>query len=246
MKTILLSTLFSLFVCATQACSCFYISDYFCPSASWVNSNSSTALHIVQVKVLRHYGYYMDVEIADNLQNTIPENEITILGQDGLNCNEYLNPFTEGDFFILAIYPSNWEEGVYDLSGCGRFWLPVNEGKVQGNINENVQEQNYAVFKQGLAQCAGITPAEEPGLASLLLYPNPTSGELFLDGLNPAARLKYTIYSYSGQRLRSGLVEGGSSPSLSLSGLPSGLYLIRIQAGDGQVVLSRRILLERE
>ena len=141
MKTILLSTLFSLFVCATHACSCFYISDYFCP---------------------------------------------------------------------------------------------------------NVQEQDYAVFKQGLAQCAGITPAEEPGLASLLLYPNPTSGELFLDGLNPAARLEYAIYSYSGQRLRSGLVEGGSSPSLSLSGLPSGLYLIRIQAGDGQVVLSRRILLERE
>ena len=242
MKAILFSSLFSLFISAAQACSCFYISDYFCPTASWFNSNASgNTLYIAQVKVVSTYSYYMDVQVVDNLQHILPENEITILGQDGLNCNEWLGPFEEGKTFILAIYESNWQEGLYDLNGCGRFWLPVVEDQVQGNISENTLQQSYEDFRQSLAQCAGINPTAEPGLAALHIFPNPTSGEVYLKGLAAGAPINYTLYSLAGPVVQAGTVHGGSSPSLSLAGLPKGLYLLRLQVDEA--VLARRIVL---
>ncbi|MCB0564302.1 MAG: T9SS type A sorting domain-containing protein [Phaeodactylibacter sp.] len=242
MKTILLSSLFSLFISIAQACSCFYISDYFCPTASWFSSNSSgNTLYIAQVKVISIYGYYMDVQVLDNLHNTLPVNEATILGQDGLNCNEWLGPFEEGKTFILAIYESNWQEGLYDLNGCGRFWLPVVEDQVQGNISENTQQQSYEDFKQSLAQCAGINPTAEPGLAAVQIFPNPTSGEVYLKGLAAGAPLGYTLYSLTGAVVQAGEFNSGPSPSLSLAGLPKGLYLLRLQVDEA--VLARRIVL---
>lgn len=244
MKTFLLSTLFAFLAYSGEACSCIYISDYFCPSASWINSNGGGPVqYIAQVKVTSRYSYYMDVEVVDNLQNNLP-GSLTILGQDGLNCNEYLNPFEEGKTYIVMINESHWEEDVYDLSGCGKFWLPVNDGKVQGNIAEGVQEQSYEEFRQELARCAGITSAEEPKLPSLLLYPNPTSGEMFFEGIEAGDVLNYTIYSYAGQLVKAGLIFGGSSPSLSLAGLPDGLYLLRLQSG--KAVITRRIVLRRD
>ena len=62
--------------------------------------------------------------------------------------------------FILAISESGWQAGVYDLSGCGLFWLPVIDGQVQGNIAEGVLGQSYESFKQELVQCAAITSTE--------------------------------------------------------------------------------------
>jgi len=245
MKTVLLSIFLACCLYTSHACSCFYISDYFCPTASWFNENApGTTFYIARVKVNRVEGFHMDVEVVENLQNTIPDNEITILGQDGLNCNEWLDPFSEGNFYIVAIYTSDWEQGLYDLNGCGRFWLPIVGDKVQGNISENIAEQDYTVFKQSIAQCAGLTPTEEPKPASLLLYPNPTSSELFIDGLPPEGNYDYTIYNYQGQLLRTGQVQGAPPPSLSLAGLPAGLYLLRLQAG--KAVLTRRVVLVQE
>ncbi|MCO6489975.1 MAG: T9SS type A sorting domain-containing protein [Phaeodactylibacter sp.] len=247
MKTFLLTSLFCFFVYAGQACSCIYISDYFCPTASWFNDNAQgTTLYIAQVRVTSIYGYHMDVEVVDNLQNTIPDSEVTILGQDGLNCNEWLGPFSEGGFYILAVYKSDWEEGVYDLNGCGRFWLPVNGGQVEGNISEQTQEQSYAEFKHSVAQCAGLTPAEEPDPAALLLYPNPTSGALFIDGLAPGTSMAYTIYNSHGQLLRAGQVDARVLAGLSLSGLPDGIYLLRLLSPAGKAVLTRRIVLGQD
>lgn len=247
MKTVFFTSLFCFFVYAGQACSCIYISDYFCPTASWFNDNAQGAtLYIAQVRVTSIYGYHMDVEVVDNLQNTLPDNEITILGQDGLNCNEWLVPFSEGGFYILAVYKSGWEEGTYDLNGCGRFWLPVNGGQVEGNISEQLLEQSYAEFKQQVAQCAGLTPAEEPDPASLLLYPNPTSGALFIDGLATGESMAYTIYNCHGQLLRAGQVTPNSFPNLSLAGLPEGVYLLRLHSPAGKAVLARRVVLRRD
>lgn len=245
MKTALLSTLFAFFFYTGQACSCFYISDYFCPSASWFNSNvTSSTLYILQAKVVSIYGYHMDVQVVENLQHTLPETDITILGQDGLNCNEWLGHFEAGKTYILALSASFWEEGVYDLSGCGRFWLPVADGIVQGNINEGTPQQDYEAFKQSLAQCAGITPTESPELASIHLFPNPTAGMLFLNGLEPGAALGYGLYTLTGQMLRSGNIQGGPSPGLLLAGLPPGVYLLRLQAG--KAVLTRRVVLKQD
>lgn len=244
MKTILLSTLLAFGLYTSHACSCFYISDYFCPSATWSNENSFDTLYIARVKVTRIDGYYMDVKIEENLQHILPDNEITILGQDGLNCNLWLSPFSVGNSYILAIYESSWEQGLYDLSGCGRFWLPIIGDNVEGNISEDIQQQDYAAFRQSIAQCTGLTAAGDPQPASILLYPNPTAGDLFIDSLQPEQSLDYSLYNSRGQLLSTGRVNGGPSPSLSLAGLPAGVYLLRLQAG--KAVLTRRVVLVQE
>lgn len=236
--------LFSLFAYAGQACSCIAISDYFCPTVSWVNANGNPLnVYVAQVKVASVYGYYMDVQVVENLQNALPVPEITILGQDGLNCNEWIGHFEPGKSYVLAINESGWQEGVYDLSGCGLFWLPVIDGQVQGNIAEDIQEQSYEAFRQGFAQCAAITSTEEPGLAALRLFPNPTSGELYVGGLEAGTSVDYALYSLTGQILQAGKFHNGASPSLSLQGLPAGVYVLRLQAG--KAVLSRRVLVAR-
>ncbi len=234
--------LFAFFAYAAQACSCFYISEYFCPTVSWMNTNGgSNELYIAQVKVVSLYGYYMDVEVVEDLQNGLPES-LTILGQDGLNCNEWLSNFEAGNHYIVGINESYWEEEVYDLSGCGKFWLSVTGDKVQGNIAEGIQEQNYEVFRQSLAECAAISSAEEPGLPDIRVFPNPTSGELYLNGMEPEAAIDYAVYNLSGQILGQGKISAGSSPSLSLNGLPAALYVLRLQTG--KAILTKRVILQ--
>ncbi|MCB0547826.1 MAG: T9SS type A sorting domain-containing protein [Phaeodactylibacter sp.] len=247
MKTIFLSLLFALVLYSSQACSCIYISDYFCPTTSWYNANGgSNTFYIAQVKVVSRYGYYMDVQVVDNLQNTLPENELTILGQDGLNCNEWLNPFQEGAFYIVAIYKSNWEEGPYDLNGCGRFWLPVIDEKVQGNIAPDISQQSYEEFKQQLAGCAAILSTDGQVLNAVHAFPNPTTGDLHLSGLEPGTAPDYMLCNLAGQVLSSGTITNtnGMPPVLSLEGLSEGLYILRLQAGEA--VLTRRVLLKRK
>ncbi len=82
-----------------------------------------------------------------------------------------------------------------------------------------------------------------PGGATLVLYPNPVSERLFMRPIAAAGTGKAEIYTVAGRRVWSGdmpaLQEG-----LDISGLPGGLYLVRV-SGPGTQVETVRVLVER-
>ncbi|MDR9375346.1 MAG: T9SS type A sorting domain-containing protein, partial [Schleiferiaceae bacterium] len=76
-------------------------------------------------------------------------------------------------------------------------------------------------------QVTQIGLPEAAALASLQVYPNPTEDRLVLE--SPLAGGRYSLSSLAGQRLRQGRYRRGST-GLSLRGLPSGLYLLRLES----------------
>lgn len=69
----------------------------------------------------------------------------------------------------------------------------------------------------------------------LLLYPNPGRDDFRFAGWEDGMRFRLTVTDLQGRTVRSGTLDG---PNLSLSGLPSGLYLIRLE-DDGRAHVFR-------
>ncbi|PHI19360.1 hypothetical protein CEQ90_13465 [Lewinellaceae bacterium SD302] len=78
------------------------------------------------------------------------------------------------------------------------------------------------------------TSTQEFAPAELLtVYPNPTSGQIQIDGLSPTDAAPYELRDLAGRLLRSGrLLE----PRLELGDLPFGTYLLRIETREGSYV----------
>ena len=73
----------------------------------------------------------------------------------------------------------------------------------------------------------------------LRIFPNPASGAFAVDGLSPGARLE--LYAPDGRRLKQ-LAAGGETARISVSGLPGGLYVLKVWDGAGTTV--RRVIVK--
>ena len=74
---------------------------------------------------------------------------------------------------------------------------------------------------------------------SINLYPNPTSGMLYIQGNYD----QIDVLSISGRRMSIGTISDGERTEVNLYGLPSGMYLIRLQK-DSQII-NKKIILNR-
>jgi hypothetical protein len=81
--------------------------------------------------------------------------------------------------------------------------------------------------------------------AQFELYPNPTSGLLYLDlsGLQTAEKVTLEVYNLSGEKIRSREVSGSGTESLDLSTYATGTYTIRILTAD--MVLVKQVMLQQ-
>lgn len=70
---------------------------------------------------------------------------------------------------------------------------------------------------------------DESQTASIKLYPNPTSDNLHIEGLNNVRKL--TIYDVNGRQLKS-FVNSNSSMSLDISTFKTGLYFVEIKSNE--------------
>jgi len=73
----------------------------------------------------------------------------------------------------------------------------------------------------------------------LIIYPNPTTDFLSIQLLQPAKK-KYQIYNQAGKLILEKKVEGLHINRIDLSGIPSGMYTVKIDAGES--VHSRKII----
>lgn len=66
------------------------------------------------------------------------------------------------------------------------------------------------------------------------IYPNPTNGNITLvqKGDNPSDQVKVEIYNMNGKAVISGLITGEKSREFSTSSLTSGVYFVKVVAGD--------------
>ncbi len=78
-------------------------------------------------------------------------------------------------------------------------------------------------------------------LAPLQLVPNPVRDYALVSGL-PPGRSQLLLYNASGQRVWQTTAEG--SARLILSGLPAGLYLLKVVAADGALSSTTRVVKE--
>lgn len=91
--------------------------------------------------------------------------------------------------------------------------------------------QNYCYLSLGIIN--GITP--EKAVSKLKVYPNPVSGELFIQQVS-TVNVGYTIelVSMKGKLLRTECVEAGNNPYLlNVSSLKKGIYFLRMNSGSG-------------
>jgi hypothetical protein len=235
------------------ACSCFYLSDYFCVTLSEGSVFGGTP-HITFGRVLNKYvagpnqAPLMDIEIVEWLKTEDPSPDtISVLGQDGLNCNESLSYFAVGDTVILALgyYGDGWHpidispHRIYNLSGCGRYFLHYTDGYVTGPIRPGVSDEPFADFKSGLETCILLTDTEEIPEEDVLvsLYPNPANDQLNLKiGSRIGAPDRLYFLNAYGQTisLKATRSEDGLITGVDVSALSPGLYFVVLEYGNSR------------
>lgn len=78
----------------------------------------------------------------------------------------------------------------------------------------------------------------ENQLSDLLLYPNPVTDVLHVQGLDLQTELFFTIHSLDGRKLTEGLL----TPDIDLSTFSSGIYLLNVFNGSKTLSTTKRIL----
>jgi hypothetical protein len=87
-------------------------------------------------------------------------------------------------------------------------------------------------FSIDAAAVGGRTGGLLPESASVRAYPNPCRDRVSLDWSPAGPRTRIEIFDVTGRRLYSGTSAAEASAEFGLSGLPDGLYLVRL-TGDG-------------
>jgi len=245
---LLLALSLTAFLPKAQACSCIYLSDYFCPS---VYDGNSIILGVVLNKYLAgpNQAPLMDIATIEWLKTEDPtQDTISVLGQDGLNCNESLFYFSPGDTVVLALYGygGGWHPvdispyPIYNLSGCGRYFLSYSLGNVVGPIRSGVAAQPLEDFKAGLEECIALMVTGVDELIQndqlIPISPVPASEELYIEihaSIGSPDRLRFfnaqgqllnlQPQSLNDQRIR-----------VDVSALSPGVYFVLLEFGNAR------------
>lgn len=79
---------------------------------------------------------------------------------------------------------------------------------------------------------------KEYELGNIQIYPNPASGELHIEGLHSEA--KWYLYNLAGMPVARGHLQN-SQKAIALPNVPNGLYLLRLNSGNGTKNLKLKI-----
>lgn len=217
------------------SCSCFPHIDDFCGIVTESN-------YVVLAEIIDSISFETrEVRLIENLNLEIERDTFVLLGQDGLNCGEWLELFSIGDTLVLALEQE--ADSLYYIEGfCGRHYLDYSGGNLDGEIYPNEETMSFQMFKQNLQECldhlTGISEFEQNNRL-LSAYPNPVSGNLQLrlvDGLID----EFELFSISGECIirKTDIKNPGFTYDFSSHG--SGAYFLRVRV-DGQFII-RKIL----
>ncbi len=216
------------FPSVVYACSCLPYNPNFC-------SYSHPSNQIALLVITKNIDYYLqEARVLENINQTIEDEFITILGQDGLNCGESLSIFAVGDtviFSLIADLGSPFLPNTYYLDGCGRTYLRYANNQVTGHIHGTLETQDYSEFVSNMAEnCLLGVDIDEPKQNPIKIYPTFTSNEVTLEtGLYAMDAI--SVYSSNGQLAQQ--LEGRelNQKTLDVTDLPKGVYFVQVSIG---------------
>jgi hypothetical protein len=188
--------------------------------------------HVALVKVVSHDNLFMDVVVLDEIRHTFSEDTITIIGQDGLNCSEYLNIFEVSDTLILGLQDFGMGDTM-NLSYCGRYYLFYNNGHVQGNINPIVTSQSYIEFTTNFDACT-ILSVNEDELPPIITVENHHDVVIFSSIEQPIISIR--IFNTLGALIYSQENLNRHSVNVNISALKPAVSLFEIETDTGKSV----------
>ena len=179
---------------------------------------------------------FRQIVVTNNLNKSITKDTIVLHGSNALNCGEYLNRFLLGDTLILAL--EDYGQDVYYLEGsCGVHYLRYSKGRVFDRLYPSTDTMDYQVFVDELLQCMDFsTSINEPEKSSppVRFYPNPFTHEITIESsVEIGEGSVVSIFSIAGQLHRQEKLGVGIKKTLSVEGLPQGVYLLKLQMEDG-------------
>jgi hypothetical protein len=225
MKKLLLSAFLSIISIAhLNACDCSG-PDNFCES---ISHNE----HVALVKVLSHTDDYMTISIIENIRNSFSNSQITVVGQNGFNCSEWLEQFIESDTLVLGLQDFGMTD-TFNLSLCGVYYLHYQNGNVSGDISPSSTIQSYEGFKANFDQCSSNSVFEEEAEVNFHSYLTNQQLHVFSERENLR---EVSVYDISGSLLLKQITVGNTRFNTDISSLSAGTYLIEIISDKSRIL----------
>jgi hypothetical protein len=165
----------------------------------------------IQDDLCTGYATYQDP--GQNLALVVYGNDSTTAESDGMMQNE---------LFYLKAYRPSW-----------------NEEFLVSALFDTSMPNTDTFMSEGISRIEGlITNVTEMGEAGISIYPNPASGQLFINILNEKANV--TMMNLKGQIVREQIV--ACTSIINVNELPQGVYTIRIQTSEK--VITRKVVIK--
>lgn len=128
-----------------------------------------------------------------------------------------------------------------DALGCtltaGSFEYTVDFDPEAGTFNlSSAGTSDIFIHKMGQTTGVGIT--ENDGSNTINLFPNPTTGKLFINYPNNQQRISLEVYNTIGEKIS----EQEITNEINFSDQPKGIYFVKIY--DGQMVRTKKVVIE--
>ncbi len=233
MKKLRTALVFLLFLFQFQTsfgCDCAPSPDNFCQSLRYNE-------HVALVKIVANNGLFMDVVILDEIWNSFSEDTIAVIGQDGVNCSQWLSIFNLNDTLILGL--QNWDMvDTFNLSACGMYYLSYSGGQVTGNIDSSSTSESYEAFKADLATCSPLAVSTETQSERIAVS--------FHNQLATISSQSDPIRSVRVFALTGALVQGSGTIrsntfTFDTSALRSGVYIFEVNCESGVSILKQMV-----
>ncbi len=170
-------------------------------------------------------------------------------------CNSDSKTFrvNKGNYWVTVIYYDKSFNRVCDRRKDVRVNLTdeqsASTGRTIGTKETNRQTTNKNLSHSPLSTAAtttttlsktGLESAATSNITELSTYPNPAHGTLFIDVPSTSNHqpLVLNLLNMRGEVVATKVVTGDTA-SFNLSNQPSGIYLVRLQLEDGQVITSK-------
>jgi hypothetical protein len=237
-----------------SACSCFG-PQTFCQTldppytdwdpAWWIPSDIIMAVKVVGVE------YGADMKVVQTFSGTLhPEEMIRVWGDCGLLCRHYVDGVADGDTVIWALRPCDLsgngscgtsfeQEGDYQLSVCGIYWLGYDNGIVSGPLTVEGAEESMTLgeFAALVDGCLSTTVQEVQEADPLVVRSGDDGAWL---SLSAPGRVMLTVMDACGRLELSRQWDG--SP-IQLKDVAPGAYVVQVRRDER--TWTRKVLIHR-
>jgi hypothetical protein len=173
---------------------------------------------------------------TDDITINVDTPPVIDLGPDSVACDDAVVALDAGAGYDSYL----WSTGettqtiAFDTTGIGagvfELWVEVHSGACI------VSDTVVITFDP----CAGIDMSS--GFASYTVFPNPASGIVNISVTGVSGELSLDVFSVQGKSVYTGKVNAGTITQPDLSGLPKGIYLIRIL--NDKTSMTGRVVIE--